>query len=330
MSLSPIVPPDRLPLGSPPAACVDVGGTKVAVTLATEHGLVGRQVEPTATLGKQDALGQQIVRMIAQSCAISGIDSSTVQRVGVSSCGPFVMGPQGVELAAPNICGGLAGKARGLPNDWPSAILEAPLRQQFAHVRVANDGVGALEAERRWGALQDQGFALANCAYVTWSTGIGVGLCIDGHVLQGKNGNAGHGGHTFVSTDHQALCGCGNKGDVEALVAGNAIPRRWGDEGYGDASALFKALKAGDPLAEQHVDEMCHIMGRLLFNLIALGDLSRISLGGSVFWHNRDVLLPRLKRHALGQLPALTQGVALVPAGLGEQVGDFAALALVI
>jgi glucokinase len=306
-----------------------VGGTKVAVTLATEHGFVGRLVEPTATTGAQDALGQQIVRMIAQSCRVGGVDQSLVQRVGVSSCGPFVMGPQGVELAAPNICGGLAGKARGLPNDWRSALLEAPLRERFAQVRVANDGVGALEAERRWGALHDQGTPLNHCAYVTWSTGIGVGLCIDGHVLQGKNGNAGHGGHTFVSTDHQALCGCGNKGDVEALVAGNAIPRRWGAEGFADASALFKACKAGDPRAEQHVEEMCHIMGRLLFNLIALGDLSRISLGGSVFWHNQDQLLPRLKHHALAPLPALTQGVDLVPAGLGEQVGDFAALALV-
>ena len=51
-----------------------------------------------------------------------------LQRVGVSSCGPFVLHRGLVELATPNICGGLAGPARGLPNDWMTAVLEAPLR----------------------------------------------------------------------------------------------------------------------------------------------------------------------------------------------------------
>jgi glucokinase len=66
-----------------------------------------------------------------------------------------------------------------LPNDWTSAVLEAPLREAFAGVRVENDGIAALQAERRWGALQ----GVDNCAYVTWSTGIGTGLCVDGQVL---------------------------------------------------------------------------------------------------------------------------------------------------
>ena len=127
-----------------------------------------------------------------------------------------------------------------------------------------------------------------------------------------------------------ALCGCGNVGDVESLVAGNAIPRRWGAEGFTDASALFKACQAGDARALEKLDDMCHIMGRLLFNLIALGDLSRISLGGSVFWHHRVLLLPLLQAQVDGRLAALTAGALLVPAGLGEQVGDYAALALTV
>lgn len=59
-------------------------------------------------------------------------------------------------------------------------------------------------------------------------------------------------------------------------------------------------------------------------------DLQRISLGGSVFWHNQDYLLPRLQAFMQGKLPALTNGLEIVPAGLGERVGDFAALALVM
>ena len=316
----------HLPVGSPALACVDIGGTKVAVSMADHRGISGKVSEPTAKEGENDALGLQIIRLIGESCALAGIPLSSVGSVGVSSCGPFVLNEGLVELAAPNICGGLAGKARGLPNDWMSALLEAPLRAAFKNVRVENDGVGALEAERRWGALQ----GLRNCAYVTWSTGIGMGLCVDGHILRGKNGNAGHLGHTFVVEDNDALCGCGLLGDVEALVAGNAIPRRFAAKGYADASALFAAARAGDAQAVDIIDALCKVMGRALFNATAMLDLQRISLGGSVFWHNQDYLLPRLQAFMQGKLPALTNGLEIVPAGLGERVGDFAALALVM
>lgn len=302
----------RLPAGAAPVACVDLGGTKVAVSIADASGLRGRVAEPTAKEGAHDALARQIIRL-----------------VGVSSCGPFVLRDGLVELAAPNICGGLAGKARGLPNDWQTALLEAPLRQVFPRVRVENDGIGALAAERRWGALQINGQPLANCAYVTWSTGIGMGLCVDGHVLHGKNGNAGHAGHLFVSDNDDALCGCGNVGDVEGLVAGNAIARRFGHLGYTDAATLFVAASSGDTGAAVIIDELCRVMGRALYNLIVTLDLQRISIGGSVFWHHRELLLPKLQSHIHGKLAALTAGCELVPAGLGERVGDFGALALV-
>jgi glucokinase len=319
----------RLPTGAAPVACVDIGGTKVAVSVADVLGVRGRVSEPTAKEGAHDALALQIIRLVGQSCQAAGVAVGDLAAVGVASCGPFVLRDGLVELAAPNICGGLAGEARGLPNDWTTALLEAPLRQVFKAVRVENDGIGALEAERRWGALQVNGQPLANCAYLTWSTGIGVGLCVDGRVLRGKNGNAGHAGHLFVSDNEDALCGCGNVGDVEALVAGNAIPRRFAPLGYADAAMLFEAAYAGNTGATAIIDEMCRVMGRTLYNLIVTLDLERISLGGSVFWHHRAFLLPKLQAYIQGKLPALTDGCELVPAGLGERVGDFGALALV-
>jgi glucokinase len=204
-----------------------------------------------------------------------------------------------------------------------TAPLEAPLRHRFTEaVRVENDAVSALEAERRWGALQ--GFE--HCAYVTWSTGVGMGLCVDGRVLRGKNGNAGHGGHMFVSDNDDALCGCGNVGDVEALVAGNAVARRFG----ADAATLMQRARGGDANAIATVDELCRVMGRALYNITVILDLQRISLGGSVFSNNKDYLLPRLQAVMKGKLPALTNGCELVAAGLGERVGDYAALALVV
>src|SRR5262249_55352825 len=201
--------------------------------------------------------------------------------------------------------------------------IEAPLRQRFAEgVRVENDAVSALEAERRWGALQ--GFE--HCAYVTWSTGIGMGLCVDGRVLRGKNGNAGHGGHMFVSDNNDALCGCGNVGDLEALVAGNAVARRFGT----DPATLLQRGREGDPAAIAVVDEASRIMGRALYNIVAILDLQRISIGGSVFLYNREYLLPRVQAQLAGKLPALTSGCDLVPAGLELRVGDYAALALLV
>ncbi|MEO5795320.1 MAG: ROK family protein [Rhodoferax sp.] len=305
-------------------ACIDVGGTKVAVSLASGNDdlpvLQGRRTEPTAKTGTNDALAVQIIRMVNETCVDLGVDPASVQNAGVSSAGPFIINDGLIELAGPNICGGMAGPARGLPNDWTTALLEAPLGARFARVRIENDCVAALEAERHWGALK--GFD--HCAYVTWSTGIGVGLCVDGHVLRGKNGNAGHAGHMFVSDNNDALCGCGNIGDVEGLVAGNSIARRFGQE----APDLFQAARAGDAAALKVVDELCRVMGRTLYNLVAVLDLQRISMGGSVFWHNREFLLPRLQAHIDAHLPALTTGALLVPAGLADKVGDYAAVAL--
>ena len=313
-------------------ACVDIGGTKVAVSLTfpecsvpSADALQHRRAEPTEKTGAPDALARQILRLLGEACTEAGASVQDIEAVGVSSCGPFIHRAGMIELAAPNICGGIAGPARGLPNDWTSAVLEAPLRAQFANVVIENDGVAALQAERRWGALQ----GMDHCAYVTWSTGIGCGLCVGGQVLRGKQGNAGHAGHLFVSDNFDALCGCGNIGDVEALVAGNAMARRFGPQGYADAASLLQAAQNGDAVASALVDEVCRVMGRTLYNLIVTLDLQRISLGGSVFWHHRNYLLPRLRSHISGKLASLTDGCDLVAAGLGEQVGDYSALALV-
>jgi glucokinase len=303
--------------------CVDIGGTKVAVSLSADSAspLIGRRSEPTAKTGDNDAVALQILRLIDEICTEQGIAADSIDRVGVSSAGPFVLRDGMVELATPNICGGIAGPARGLPNNWMTAIVEAPLKRRFAHVRVENDAVAALEAERRWGALQ----GADHCAYVTWSTGVGVGLCVDGRILHGKNGNAGHAGHSFVvDDDSNALCGCGNLGDVEGLAAGNSIARRFGHS----APELFAAAAAGDPQALATTDALCRVMGRMLYNLVATLDLERISLGGSVFWNNREFLLPRLQAEVDGKLVALTRGAVLLPAGLGDKVGDYGALAL--
>jgi glucokinase len=304
-------------------ACIDIGGTKVSVSLndpARPQELLVRRHEPTAHAGTPDAVALQCIRMVDAACAELGVDPATVRQAGVAAPGPFVLAQGATELATPNICGGLAAAQGRLPNDWKTAPIEAPLQRRFEWVRVENDAVAALEAERLWGALQ----GADHCAYVTWSTGVGCGLCVGGRVLRGKQGNAGHLGHAFVSDDAQAVCGCGNVGDLESLVGGASIERRFGI----DAVEFFGRAAAGEAASLAQLDELCRVMGRALYDITVLLDLQRISLGGAVFMNNQALLLPRLEAQLRGRLPTMTDGCQLLPAGLGKRVGDYAALAL--
>ena len=106
-------------------ACIDIGGTKVAVSLndGKDLQLLARRSEPTAKTGANDALARQVIRLVDDACAAIGMSPASVRQAGVSSCGPFVLNQGRVEVAAPNICGGIAGPARGLPNDWMTALL---------------------------------------------------------------------------------------------------------------------------------------------------------------------------------------------------------------
>ena len=88
--------------------------------------------------------------------------------------------------------------------------------------------------------------------------------------------------------------------------------------------------KVRHPLGRFELTQYAHVLGRALYNLIATLDLQRISIGGSVFWHNREYLLPKLQSQVKGKLPALTDGCDLIGAGLEDRVGDYAALALLV
>ena len=302
-------------------ACVDIGGTKLAAALATARGFTVRLVEPTVRQGPPESLAGQAIALIERACRQAGVASARLDGVGVAACGPFVRLDGALALATPNLCGGLAGPASGLPNDWRAIPLEAPLRARFRRLRIENDAVAALVAERRWGALR----GALHCAYLTWSTGVGAGLCVDGKVLRGRSGNAGHAGHIFVDGGAPgALCGCGNEGDVEGMAGGASIPRRFGV----DAPDLFEAAERGEEQALRIVDGLCRTVGRALYDLAVMLDLERIALGGGIFWHHRDFLLPRLRGELAGRFPAVTEGLSLVPAGLGAEVGDYGALAL--
>ena len=119
-----VQPDPTLRSSAVPVACVDIGGTKVATSVVDARGLHARLIEPTCKTGIPDAVAQQVIRLVRQSCASAGLAVDDLAAVGVSSCGAFVVRSGLIELAAPNICGGVAGTTDRLPNNRTTALLQ--------------------------------------------------------------------------------------------------------------------------------------------------------------------------------------------------------------
>lgn len=300
---------------------VDIGGTKIAVTIADANGPLASHTAPTVKTGHPDALSQQVLMLLEEASALANVDASAIDAVGVSSCGPFVHTDGKICLSAPNICGGMTRRG-DLPNDWTVLPLQGPLEERFATVVIRNDCVAALHGERMFGAVMDE----PNCVYVTWSTGVGFGLCVDGNLLMGKQGNAGHAGHILMDSIGTTVCGCGNLGDLESLVSGRNISRGLAL----DTPALFAAAKAGDPQALANVNAAAIWMGRALYNLAVTLDTRIFMIGGSVWQHHGAWLGPIVQNEIDSRFPALTQGIKVIEPGLGAQVADVGALSLVL
>ena len=299
-------------------AALDIGGTKIAACVADASGPLLRLTQPTTRSGNADAIARQGLQLIDECCARLQFDAASIDTVGVSSCGPFEVRDGALGFIPPNLCGGLA-NGEDLPNDWTFLPLESVLRERFATVRIANDCVAALQGERAFGDAPD------NSVYVTWSTGIGFGLCVDGHILNGKAGNAGHGGHMLLSETSDALCGCGNRGDLEGLIGGRNFGKHLGRP----LAQIFSDARQGDAAALSVVQEAARWFGRALYNLVTILDIESIHVGGSVWRHNEDLLAPLVRQEIDSRFPALTHNVKLKGATLGELVTDIGALALV-
>lgn len=302
-------------------AGLDIGGTKIAAMIAGPDGPLKRLSQPTVKTGSERALPEQAIALLDDVCRQAGVAPEQIRVLGVASCGPFVRQQGMIALTTPNICGGLA-HAEDLPNDWVAVPLEQVLRERFDTVVIENDCVAALSAERTFGAAQNE----PDCVYVTWSTGIGFGLCVDGRILHGKHGNAGHAGHMLMSEREDAVCGCGNHGDLEALISGRNI----GTSRQMSAAELFQAAKEGDPEARRVTLRAAQWFGRALYNVTATLDTRLFVIGGSVWLHHGAWLEPIVRAEIAERFPALTSDVIIATAALGDLVADIGALSLVM
>jgi glucokinase len=304
-------------------AAVDIGGTKITVSLINGHGFLAKIRQLTRKTGENKVVPQQILQLLDQACQTARINRKEIKEIGISACGPFAKTSHGFVLKAANLCGGLAKEKKDIPNDWTEIPLEQELKPLFSRLELVNDAISSAVAEKHFGS----GKNVDNFVYVTWSTGIGAGAYVDGHLVEGKNKNGTHLGHTFITTSFAGLpqCGCGDYGHVESLVAGPAIARDFG----ASTAEVFEKYRQGDVKAKQVIENATHILTLGLVNITCILDSELIIMGGSVT-KNWDIVYPLIKKTFYTSFPPLTQGVGIIRSELADYIGDLAALSLIM
>ena len=304
-------------------AAVDIGATKTTASVSSRDGILARVYQLTRKRGDRATVPRQVVFLIGVACRRAAIDKARIDAVGISTASPFEKRGEKLVVVAPNICGGLAEKREASENDWTEIPLEEDLSGKYPRLRIANDCISAAVAERLFGAGQGE----KDMLYVTWSTGIGGGAFVDGHLLTGKNDNALHLGHIVMNHNYEdePRCGCGGHAHLEALVAGPAIARQYGEE----PREVFKRCREGEPKAEALIRKVAKVMALGLYNAVALLDTRLIILGGSVS-KNWDLLEPLIAEEFYKCFPSLTREVVFRHSELDEYLGDMAGLSLVM
>ena len=284
-------------------AGVELGGTKCIVTLAAADGTRIEQVRLATTTPAETLAAIEAVLDRWWAAARFGA-------LGVASFGPIALDP-----AEPDYGHLLATPKPG----WAGADVGARLSRRFpVPAAVDTDVNAAALAEMRWGS----GRGLADFAYITVGTGIGVGLIVDGRPPRG----IGHCelGHLrvprLVGDDLPSACPF-HPDCVEGLASGTAIRAALGGR-------ATDAVASDDPVWRRVADALaclCHA-------LRATGGPRRIALGGGVILRQPHLIarIDAALRASLNGYLALPAHDYLVAAALGDQAGPLGAIALAL
>jgi glucokinase len=192
-----------------------------------------------------------------------------------------------------------------LPNTIDRIPLTGPIEKLIdsEEVYLHNDTNAGVIGERFYSDRNPD-----DMAYLTISSGVGAGICVDGNVLSGSDGNAGEVGHMVVDPQGQLTCGCGKDGHWEAYCSGNNIPRytKWIHQEDPIDTALpvedpeFSAADvfeyAGeDPLADHVINQVAHWNAMGVANIIHAYAPLVIYVGGAVALNNEELVLGPLK-----------------------------------
>jgi glucokinase len=237
-------------------AGIDLGGTQVRVALARSDGQLFASIKTkTQLLATPQAFVEWAAGEIDRHRGREKVRSITI-----AAPGPIDL-KRGVLVNPPNL-------------PWSNAPLAAMMsRATGARVQLANDADMAGLGEFRHGA----GRGTKNMIYITWSTGVGGGLIIDGKLHRGGHGTAGEVGHMIVDPNGP-LDNCGQRGCLEAFVSGRALAQQTGHP----ALELFAAAKRGDRESRMVVERAARYMGIALISLTNVLDPEVFVIGGGV------------------------------------------------
>lgn len=288
---------------------IDIGGTKCALVRAEVVDGQVRIVEKRRfeTRGVTETL-DEIFRTADELLPFDAI--------GISCGGPLDE-ERGVIMSPPNLPG------------WNGVTIVEMLNSRFGvPVKLLNDANACALAEWRFGA----GKGTRNMVFLTFGTGLGAGIILDGELYSGTNGNAGEVGHIRL-TDGGPV-GFGKAGSFEGFCSGGGISKlnalmnpEEGCEGI-DAKALAERARAGDAKALAVFEKSAEMLGKGLAIIADVLNPERIVIG-SVFARAEDLFRPRMERVLESEALAESLSVLrVVPAELGEQIGDFAAVAV--
>lgn len=311
---------------------IDLGGTKISTALMDEHGaILARAGCETEAATGQDAVIARMVDTAKQVARDGGkADLRGIIAIGVGAPGPLDT-KLGVLTAPPNLPG------------WLNVPLARIIEEQLGvPAYLENDANAAALAEFHYGA----GVGCANMIYVTVSTGIGGGIILNGQLYGGTDGAAGEVGHTMILPDGP-LCGCGNRGHLEALASGTAIaraareliakgvPTLMVELAQGDTSAVTAltveiAAKRGDLEAQRIIDRAMEYLGIGMANLANIFNPDMIVLGGGVTKMGEMLFAPVRRAVDRFAFPIIAKTVQIVPAKLGKDVGVIGAATVAV
>lgn len=268
---------------------VDIGGTKLAAGLVDDEGTVIDSAQaPTPDTGVFDALVDLLAPFVSRASAC-----------GVGCGGPMTL--DGEEVSPINI------------PSWRAFPLRARLAEATGLSVVVDNDAKALALGEGWtGAARGERHYLA----MVVSTGVGGGLVVDGRLLDGSSGNAGHIGHVIVEPEGR-VCGCGARGCLEAEASGTAI-----------------AAVTGAPAEEagpEVVERTGRLVGRAVASVCNLLDIRLAVVGGSVALGFGAPFFTAAQAEVDERCRLdFSRGARVVPAALGSLGGLVGAAALAL
>ncbi len=287
----------------------DIGGTKCAVATATweneEINLIKKEKCETNTNITPDEMIEKLILMA------DGILDKKPDAIGVS-CGGPLDSEKGIILGPPNLPG------------WDYVEIVKKLKKHYnVPVNLQNDANACAVAEWKFGA----GKGCKNVVFLTFGTGLGAGLILDGKLYSGTNGNAGEVGH--IRLEKTGPVGFGKEGSFEGFCSGGGIAQL-GKQLLGEnitAKEIAQRAQKGDEKAIEVYRISGRNLGKGLSILIDILNPEVIVIG-SIFARSRELLWKyaeeEIKKEALS---VSAECCRVVAASLDENIGDYAAVA---